>query len=70
MKLITIGQLDKYIYIPIIGDLFKLANKFLLNDLKDNNLKTHPLVLSISSSLGMSLSFIFLIIHIITTKNN
>ena len=36
MKLITIGQLDKYIFIPIIGGLFKLAIKFLLNE---NSLK-------------------------------
>ena len=71
MKLITIGQLDKYIFIPIIGGLFKLAIKFLLkNSNEDNYLEEHPLILSISSSLGMSLSFIFLIIHKTTLKNN
>jgi hypothetical protein len=67
MKLITIGQIDKYIFIPIIGGLLKLANKFLL---KKNYLENHPLIVSISSSLGMSLSFIFLIIHKTALKNN
>ena len=68
MKLfITIGDLDKNILYPIIGGIFK----FILNIvLVKEDFSNHPLVTSIGSSLGMSLSFFLLLIYKCRTKSS
>ena len=64
---ITFGYLDKNILFPILGGIFKcLANITIIK----TNFVEYSLVLSIGSSLGMSLSFIFLIIYKCKNKFN
>ena len=68
MKLfITFGDLDKNILYPIIGGILK----FILNViLVKEDFSNHPLVTSIGSSLGMTLSFFLLLIYKYRTKSN
>ena len=60
--LISIGNLDKNIFYPIIAGLFSIIYKYILTKDK-SNLKEYPLLLSLGSSIGMSLSFILLLIY-------
>ena len=62
MKLISIGQFDRNIIYPILGGIFSFIIKLLLSyDL--TILTEHSLILSINSSLGMSLAFIFVLLY-------
>ena len=62
MKLISIGQFDRNIIYPILGGIFSFIIKLLLSyDL--TILTEHSLLLSINSSLGMSLAFIFVLLY-------
>ena len=63
MKLITIGEIDKNIFYQIFGGIFLFLNSLLFYFDNLTKLPTHPLILSIGSSLGMCLSFILLIIY-------
>ena len=63
MKLITLGQIDKNIYYPILGGIFLFLNGLLFYFDNLTMITRHPLILSISSSLGMSLAIILLILY-------
>ena len=63
MKLISIGHLDKNITYPIIGGIINFIYKFILSYKESTKLTEHPLILSIDSSLGMSLSFFLLLLY-------
>ena len=63
MKLITIGKIDKYIFYPIIGGIFKFLVKLFFSFENLTILTNHSLILSIASSLGMSLSFILILVY-------
>ena len=64
--LISIGQLDKNFIFLLIGGIFKFINFFIIK----NKINDHPLILSIGSSFGMSLSFFLLLIYNKRTKNS
>ncbi len=64
---ITFGDLDKNILYPIIGGILKfILNVILIKE----DFSNHPLVTSIGSSLGMSLSFFLLLIYKCRTKSS
>ena len=63
MKLITLGQINKNIFYPILGGLFLFLFTFLFSIDNLTMIVAHPLILSIASSLGMILSFILLILY-------
>ena len=63
MKLISIGQLDKNIFYPLLGGIFNFIINFILSYEKLTILINHSLILSINTSLGMSLSFILLLVY-------
>ena len=63
MKLISIGQLDKNIFYPILGGIFNFIIKLILNYNGLTSLFNHSLMFCINTSLGMSLSFILLIVY-------
>ena len=67
--IISIGKVDRYILLPIIGGLIRLVFRFILY-IDNQSLSKHPLIISIFSSLGMTLSIILLIIHKKRIKNN
>ena len=59
-RLVSMGQFDRNIFYPILGGIFNFIIKLLFSyDL--TILTKHPIILSINSSLGMSLSFILLL---------
>lgn len=57
---ISIGQLDKNVFYPILGGLANFGANFIISK---SELSKHPIILSIGSTFGMSLSFILLIIY-------
>ena len=65
--LIGIGQLDKNILFPFTGGIFKVIFYLIFDNISNfdrtEKFIHHPLILSIASSLGMSLSFILLLIY-------
>ena len=67
IKLIGIGQLDKYILFPFIGGIFKIIFYLTFENINNFDLSSefieNPFILSIASSLGMSLSFFLLLIY-------
>ena len=63
MGLIEIGDIDKNIFYPIFGGIFILLNGLLFYIDNLTKLPNHSLILSVASSLGMSLSFILLILY-------
>ena len=67
--LISIGNLDKNIFYPIISGLSCIIVKFILSKDK-SNLEKYPLIISLESSMGMSLSFILLLIYKNDKKTN
>ena len=64
---ISIGQIDKNIIFPIIGGLANFISTFLISK---TGLSKHPIILSIGSTFGMSLSFILFIIYHFKNKSN
>ena len=62
-KLISIGTIDKYIFYPIAGGIFKFILRTLLTIEDLTLLPKHSLILSLDSSLGMCLSVILLLIY-------
>lgn len=57
---ISIGKIDKNIFYPIAAGILKFNFKLIL---PHTNLKDHPLILSVCSSFGMSLSFFLFLIY-------
>ena len=57
---ISIGQIDKNIIFPIIGGLANFISIFMISK---TGLSKHPIILSIGSTFGMSLSLILFIIY-------
>ena len=62
-KLISIGTIDKYIFYPSAGGIFKFILRILLTIEDLTLLPKHSLILSLDSSLGMCLSVILLLIY-------
>ena len=60
IKLISIGKIDKYMIFPILGGIF---NFIAILTESYTKFEKYPIVLSIASTSGMSLSFILLIIY-------
>ena len=67
--LISIGNLDKNILYIIFAGLTHIFLKYILTKDK-SNLEEYPLILSLESSMGMSLSFILLFIYKNGNKKN
>ena len=68
VKIITFGKCDKNIVIPILSGFFNFILKIILH-FSNSKLSEYPLISSMAASLGMSLSFILLIIYKIKNKN-
>ena len=70
MRLINLGDVNKKLLNIIIGSIGKLIAEIILyafsDDIKMNN---HPFILGINSGLGMTLTFVPLIILKCKTKN-
>jgi len=64
-KMIKIGKIDKLILLPISGGLFFVPFTLIL---KYTEVKNHSIILSLSSSIGMMLSLIPLLISRINMK--
>ena len=64
---ISIGQIDKNIIFPIFGGLANFISIFIISK---TDLSKHPIILSIGSTFGMSLSFILFIIYHCKNKSN
>ena len=68
--LISIGNLDKNIFYPIIAGLTSIILKYILLRKDTSIIKDFPLIISLESSMGMSLSFILLLIYRNENKKN
>ena len=68
-NLISIGKIDKYIFYPIIGGIFKFIVKIILTVENLTVLAKHSLMNSLVSSLGMCFSLILLIFYKYRTKD-
>ncbi len=64
---IRIGQIDINIIFPIIGGLANFISRFMISK---TDLSKHPIILSIGSTFGMSLSLILFIIYHFKNKSN
>ena len=67
-NLISIGKIDKYIFYPIIGGIFKFIVKIILTFENLTILTKHSLMGSLVSSLGMCFSLFLLLFYKYRTK--
>ena len=66
-KLISCGEINKNIIFPIIGGIF---NFIAIICETNSKFESYPIILSIASTSGMSLSFILLLIYNFKNKNH